>query len=103
LQLRFPAGTRVPFRAGQYLQVVLQDGSRRSYSMANPSHQTDGVHLHVRHISNGRFTTYLEGSAAAGDLLSLEMPFGDFFLRPADKPLIFVASGTGFAPIKSIL
>jgi len=103
LQLRFPAGTRVPFRAGQYLQVVLEDGSRRSYSMANPSHQTDGVQLHVRHIPNGRFTGYLEGSAAPGDLLTLEMPFGDFFLRPTVKPLLFVASGTGFAPIKSIL
>jgi len=103
LQLRFPAGVRVPFQAGQYLQVVLEDGSRRSYSMANPSHQSDGVHLHVRHVPDGRFTEYLERMATAGDVLTLELPFGDFFLRPSDRPLIFVASGTGFAPIKSIL
>lgn len=102
LQLRFPAGTRVPFKAGQYLQIVLEEGSRRCYSMANPSFQNDGVHLHIRHIAGGRFTNYLQ-SAAPGDFLTLEMPLGDFYLRSSDKPLIFVASGTGFAPIKSML
>jgi NAD(P)H-flavin reductase/ferredoxin len=103
LQLRFPAGTRVRFKAGQYLQVLMGDGSRRSYSMANPPHQSDGVQLHVRHLPGGRFSAYLETTAAAGDIVKLEMPFGDFTLRDSDKPLVFVASGTGFAPIKSIL
>jgi len=103
LQLRFPAGTRVRFKAGQYLQVLMPDGSRRSYSMANPPHQSDGAQLHVRHLPGGRFSSYLETSAAAGDKVKLELPFGDFTLRDGDKPLVFVASGTGFAPIKSIL
>jgi 2Fe-2S type ferredoxin len=104
LQLRFPAGTRVKFKAGQYLQVLLEDGSRRSYSMANPPHQSDGVQLHIRHVPGGRFSNYLESSVAAGDIVKLEMSFGDFYLREdSDKPLVFVASGTGFAPIKSIL
>lgn len=107
LQLRFPAGKRVRFKAGQYLQVLLPDGSRRSYSMANPPHQNDGVQLHIRHLPGGRFSGYLESTAAAGDIVRVEIPFGDFFLRNntdnADKPLVFVASGTGFAPIKSIL
>jgi NAD(P)H-flavin reductase/ferredoxin len=103
LQLRFPAGTRIPFKAGQYLQVVLEDGARRSYSMANPSTQNDGASLHIRHVRGGRFSHYLDSVAAAGDILAVEAPFGDFYLRPGDKPLIFVASGTGFAPIKSIL
>lgn len=102
LQLRFPAGTRVQFKAGQYLQVVFEDGLRRNYSMANPSFKNDGVQLHIRHISGGRFTNYVQ-SAAPGDTLEVEMPLGDFYLRSSNKPLIFVASGTGFAPIKSIL
>jgi NAD(P)H-flavin reductase/ferredoxin len=104
LQLRFPAGKRVRFKAGQYLQVLMADGSRRSYSMANPPHQNDGAQLHIRHLPGGRFSSYLESTAAAGDILRMEMPFGDFYLREdTGKPLVFVASGTGFAPIKSIL
>ncbi|SMP63650.1 CDP-6-deoxy-delta-3,4-glucoseen reductase [Noviherbaspirillum suwonense] len=104
LQLRFPAGKRVRFKAGQYLQVLLPDGSRRSYSMANPPQQNDGVLLHIRHLAGGRFSAYLESTAAVGDIVRLQMPFGDFYLRDdAGKPLVFVASGTGFAPIKSIL
>ena len=104
LQLRFPAGTRVKFQAGQYLQVLLADGTRRSYSMANPPHQSDGALLHIRHVRNGRFSGYLESGIAPGDMIVLEMPFGDFYLRDeTDKPLVFVASGTGFAPVKSIL
>jgi NAD(P)H-flavin reductase/ferredoxin len=104
LQLRFPTGKRVRFKAGQYLQVLMADGSRRSYSMANPPHQNDGVQLHIRHLPGGRFSSYLEATAAAGDMVKVEMPFGDFYLREnTGKPLVFVASGTGFAPIKSIL
>jgi NAD(P)H-flavin reductase/ferredoxin len=104
LQLRFPAGTRIKFKAGQYLQILLADGSRRSYSMANPPHQNDGVQLHIRHLPGGRFSSYLESGIAAGDIVRLEMSFGDFYLREdSGKPLVFVASGTGFAPIKSIL
>lgn len=103
LNLRFPAGVRIPFKPGQYLQVVLSDGVKRSYSMANPGHQTDSVQLHVRHVDNGAFTSYLQTTAAVGDQLTLEMPFGDFYLRESKKPLIFLASGTGFAPIKAII
>ncbi len=104
LELRFAAGTRVRFKAGQYLQVVMQDGTRRSYSMANPPHKSDGVQLHVRHVPGGCFTRWLETQTSTGALLKLEVPFGNFFLRdrPA-TPIVFVASGTGFAPIKSIL
>ena len=103
LHLRFPAGMRVPFKPGQYLQVILDNGERRSYSMANPGHQTDSALLHVRHVPGGRFTAYLENDAKVGDLLDIELPLGSFYLRSRDKPLVFVASGTGFAPIKSIL
>lgn len=104
LHLRFPAGTKVKFKAGQYLQVLLEDGSRRSFSMANPPQQSDGVLLHVRHVPGGRFSGWLDGTPAAGEIVRLELPFGDFHLREdSDKPIVFVASGTGFAPIRSIL
>lgn len=103
LHLRFAAGLRVLFKPGQYLQVILGDGERRSYSMANPGYQTDSVILHVRHVEGGLFTRYLEREAKVGDILDLELPLGSFYLRSNDKPMVFVASGTGFAPIKSIL
>jgi NAD(P)H-flavin reductase/ferredoxin len=104
LHLRFPAGTKVKFKAGQYLQVLVDDDTRRSFSMANPPQQNDGVLLHVRHVPGGRFSGYLEANPAAGDIVKLEMPFGDFYLREeSDKPIVFVASGTGFAPIRSML
>ena len=104
LQLRFPAGTRVKFKAGQYLQVLLDDGSRRSFSMANPPQQNDGVQLHIRHLAGGKFSGYLDAGPAAGEIVKVELAFGDFYLREqSDKPIVFVASGTGFAPIKAIL
>lgn len=104
LQLRFPAGTRIKFKAGQYLQVLLEDGARRSFSMANPPHQSDGVQLHVRHLAGGKFSSYLDSGPSVGDIVKLALSFGDFYLREStDKPIVFVASGTGFAPIKAIL
>ena len=103
LRLRLPTGQRLRFRAGQYLQVRLDDGSARSYSMANPPHENDGFTLHVRHVPGGRFTSRLAG-LKAGDTLRVEAPFGDIALDLEDpRPIVFVAGGTGFAPVKSIL
>jgi len=104
LHLRFPAGMRVKFKAGQYLQVVLPDGNRRSFSMANAPHESDSVQLHIRHMPNGGFTASTVPKLKPGDALRLEVPYGDFFLREdSERPLLFVAGGTGFAPIKSII
>jgi len=103
LQLRLPAGQRARFKAGQYLQVLLPDGSRRSYSMANPPHESDTLQLHVRHVPGGQFTGIAAG-LAAGDTLRVELPFGSFELREeADAPMLCVVGGTGFAPVKSLL
>lgn len=104
LHLRFPNGTKARFKAGQYLQVLLENGERRSFSMANPPQQNDGVQLHVRHVPGGKFSTWLETAAQPGDAIKVELAFGDFHLREdSDKSIVFVASGTGFAPVKSIL
>ncbi|SAK62075.1 2Fe-2S iron-sulfur cluster-binding protein [Caballeronia ptereochthonis] len=104
LQLRLPAGVRVKFGAGQYLQIELDDGTRRNYSMANAPHENDGVQLHVRHVPGGRFSEDVLGSIAKGDRLRIELPFGEFTLREGSKrPALMLATGTGFAPVKSIV
>jgi NAD(P)H-flavin reductase/ferredoxin len=103
LQLRFPAGVKVKFKAGQYLDVILPDGARRSFSMANAPQQSDLAVLHVRVIPGGRFAEEILPGLAPGSQLRVELPAGDFWLRESAKPAVFVASGTGFAPIKSIL
>ena len=103
VQLRFPPGVRVKFKAGQYLDVILADGARRSFSMANAPQQSDIAVLHVRVVPGGRFSEEVLPKLVAGDTLRVELPSGDFWLREGDKPVVFVASGTGFAPIKSML
>jgi NAD(P)H-flavin reductase/ferredoxin len=103
LQLRLPAGQRAKFRAGQYLQVTLPDGSRRSYSMANPPHESDTLQLHIRHVAGGAFTQ-LVPALQQGDLLQVELPFGNFELQEeSSAPMLCVVGGTGFAPVKSLL
>lgn len=103
LTLRFPIGLRAPFKAGQYLQVVMEDGDRRNFSMANAARDNDGAELHIRHVPGGKFSVAALSKLSVSDLLQVELPFGDFTLRASDRPVILLASGTGFAPIKSII
>ncbi|UPJ48509.1 2Fe-2S iron-sulfur cluster binding domain-containing protein [Bradyrhizobium sp. 200] len=103
LMLRFPIGLRAPFKAGQYLQVVMEDGDRRNFSMANAARHNDGAELHIRHVPNGKFSEKILSGLAVGDRLQVEIPHGDFHLRVSPRPVILLASGTGFAPIKSIV
>lgn len=104
LQLRLAAGVRVKFKAGQYLQVLLADGQRRAFSMASAPHESDSVQLHIRQVPNGHFSAGILPTLKVGDMLSLELPHGDFWLREdSDRPLVLVAGGTGFAPIQSII
>lgn len=110
LQLQLPASERFQFLAGQYLEFLLKDNKRRAYSIASPPHQEGPIELHIRHLPGGLFTDALFGQGADGksikekDILRFEGPQGSFFLREdTQKPIIFLASGTGFAPIKSIL
>jgi CDP-4-dehydro-6-deoxyglucose reductase len=103
VHLRFPAGIRIYFKAGQNLEVILPDGERRNFSMANPPHESDGVQLHIRHVPNGVFTGYIYNKLARGDLMRVELPFGSFALQESSKPILLVAGSTGFAPIKSIV
>ncbi|MCC6212635.1 MAG: CDP-6-deoxy-delta-3,4-glucoseen reductase [Burkholderiales bacterium] len=104
LQLKLPANEKLVYLAGQYVEFLLKDGSRRSFSMANPPHDAELIELHVRHVPGGRFTDHVFGKMKERDILRCEGPLGTFFLREdSDKPIVFVASGTGFAPIKAVI
>jgi NAD(P)H-flavin reductase len=103
LTLRFPIGLRAPFKAGQYLQIVMDDGDRRNFSMANATRDNGGAELHIRHVAGGKFSQGMLSKLAVGDSLQIEAPYGDFYLRASARPVVLLASGTGFAPIKSII
>jgi CDP-4-dehydro-6-deoxyglucose reductase len=108
LRLQLPAGEPLQFHAGQYVEFILRDGTRRSYSMANAPHTLQqagtGLELHIRHLPGGKFTDHVFGAMKEKEILRIEGPYGSFFLREdSDKPLVLLASGTGFAPIKALL
>jgi CDP-4-dehydro-6-deoxyglucose reductase, E3 len=104
LHLKLPANERLQFLPGQYLDLLLKDGTRRSFSMGNAPHDDEFVQLHVRHVVGGSFTDHVFGAMKERDILRFEGPLGTFFLREeSDKPVVFVASGTGFAPVKAII
>ncbi|MEO6270159.1 MAG: CDP-6-deoxy-delta-3,4-glucoseen reductase [Lautropia sp.] len=108
IRLQLPANERLQYLAGQYVDLLLRDGTRRSYSMAAAPGTADGLELHVRHLPGGKFTDAAFGVSEPAlkvrDILRLEGPLGTFFLREdSDRPIVMIASGTGFAPIKAIL
>ena len=107
LRLQLPANDNFRYHAGQYIEFILRDGSRRAYSMATAPHQqeaTPGVELHIRHMPGGKFTDHVFSALKEKEILRVEGPFGSFYLREdSDKPMVFLASGTGFAPIKALI
>lgn len=107
IMLAIVEGGPLPFRAGQYINIILDDGAKRSFSFATSPHEASGegeIELHVRRIEGGRFTTQVFSALKVGDRLNFEGPLGAFTLREdGGKPIIFVAGSTGFAPVKSML
>ena len=104
LKLKLPDTERMPFRAGQYIQILLKDGRKRSFSLANAPHDDEFLELHIRHIEGGEFTTEVFDKMHVKDLLRIEGPLGQFYLREdSDRPIILLAGGTGFAPIKGMI
>ncbi len=103
LQLGLPTGVVFRFRAGQYVEIVLGNGLRRSFSIANAPHDTATVELHIRRVANGHFTPQVFEQLKEGDPLTIGGPKGGFFLRDEHRPVILLASGTGFAPLKSMV
>ena len=107
VRLQLPASDVFKYHAGQYVEFLLRDGDRRAYSMGNAPHtqlETPGVELHIRHTPGGKFTDHVFSAMKEKEILRIEGPFGSFYLREdSAKPMVLLASGTGFAPIKAII
>lgn len=104
MYLKLPASERLQFLAGQYIDILQKTGKPRSFSLANAPHDDEFLQLHIRNIAGGEFTQHVFNTMQERDILRFKGPLGTFFLREdSDKPIIFVASGTGFAPIKAII
>ncbi|MBT6356396.1 MAG: CDP-6-deoxy-delta-3,4-glucoseen reductase [Nitrosomonadales bacterium] len=100
--LKLPAKETFRFKAGQYIEFIMGDGSRRAFSMANAPHDSM-IELHLRLIEGGKFTSFVFNEMKEKSIHRIEGPIGQFYLRDSEKPIIFIAGGTGFAPIKSII
>lgn len=104
LHLRLPASERLQFLAGQYIDILLKDGKKRSFSLANAPHDDAVLQLHIRHVPGGLFTEQVFSSMKVRDILRFNGPHGSFYLREeSTKPMIMLAGGTGFAPLKAIV
>ena len=104
IHLRLPANERLQFWAGQYIDILLKDGKKRSYSLTNAPHDDAVLQLHIRHVPGGLFTEQVFSTLKVRDILRFNGPHGTFYLREdSNKPMILLAGGTGFAPIKAIV
>jgi CDP-4-dehydro-6-deoxyglucose reductase len=101
--LKLPSSERLQFLPGQYIDFLLKDGKARSFSIANAPEEDELLEVHIRHVPGGHFTEQVFNTMKAKDILRIKGPMGSFFLRESDKPALFLAGGTGFAPVKSIL
>jgi CDP-4-dehydro-6-deoxyglucose reductase len=104
VELQLPATEPFTFRAGQYIDILLADGQRRSFSIANAPSETGWIELHIRLIPGGHFTPHVFEGMKLRDILRIEGPHGTFWLREkSDKPIVMLAGGTGFAPLKGLV
>jgi CDP-4-dehydro-6-deoxyglucose reductase len=104
VMLKLPDNERLQFLAGQYIEFILKDGRRRAFSIANPPHRDAVLELHIRHVPGGSFTGHVFDEMKDRALVRIEGPLGSFYLREeSTRPIIMMAGGTGFAPLKGML
>ena len=105
IKIKLPDAQRLQFLAGQYLEILLTGGKRRAFSIASSPQSEDIIELHIRHVEGGGFTGWVFDELKERDILRLEAPLGTFFIRndQTDRPMILMAGGTGFAPLKSMI
>lgn len=104
LRLKLPASERLQFLAGQYLEILLKDGRRRGFSIANAPHDDAYIELHIRLVPGGQFTHYVFEELKPKSMLRIEGPLGSYYLREdSPRPIILMGGGTGFAPLKGML
>lgn len=104
LRLQLPASERMQFLAGQYIEILLKDGRRRGFSIANAPHDDAFIELHIRLVPGGQFTHYVFEELKPKTMLRIEGPLGSYYLREdSPRPVILMGGGTGFAPLKGML
>lgn len=104
MRLKLPATERLQFLAGQYISILLKDGRRRDFSIANAPHDDEFIELHIRHVPGGRFSDFVFNQLREKSILRIEGPLGTFYLREdSQRPIILMGGGTGFAPLKGIV
>lgn len=103
VELRLPLAESFDFQAGQYLDVLLPGGRRRSFSIASPPGSAPLLELHVRRVPGGEFTEQIFTRPAQGRLLDIQGPLGQFCYRETAAPMLLVGGGTGLAPLESML
>lgn len=104
IKLKLPENERLLFLAGQYLEIILKDGKRRAFSIANAPHNDDLIELHIRHVPDGHFGDYVFNGMKVKTLYKIEGPLGNYYLREeSSRPIIMMGGGTGFAPLKGML
>ncbi len=104
LLIKLPASERLQFLPGQYIDILLEDGRHRSFSIANAPHNDDFLELHVRLVEGGQFTSRVFNTMQPKDLLRIEGPHGSFFYREDTRDeILMIAGDTGFAPLKGII
>jgi len=102
MMLKLPGNENLKFKAGQYIEFIMGDNSRRAFSLASPPHE-NLLELHLRLVEGGKFTQYVFNEMQEKSIHRIDAPIGQFYLRKSEKPIVFVAGGTGFAPIKSVI
>lgn len=104
LRLKLPDTVRMPFRAGQYINVLQSNGGRRAFSIANAPHDDEFIELHIRYVPGGDFTAHVFADLKEKEMLRIEGPLGTFFLQEdSGRPALLVGGGTGFAPLKAMI
>ena len=103
LYIKLPVAEEFRFEAGQYIDIMLPGGRRRSFSIASPPHDSRVLELHVRRVAGGEFSAPLFDERVRNSLLTIEGPLGQFTYRAGAAPMLLVGGGTGLAPLLSIV
>lgn len=91
------------FLPGQYVRITVPGSAEsRAYSFSSPPGHS-ALSFLIRDVPGGLMSGYLRERAVAGDLLTLSGPYGSFYLRPVERPVLMLAGGTGLAPFLSML